>query len=65
MPIVIKGEGTQTKPEFVDPVLPASTLVPNRREALEALGVIEKLAKHQHIDCPKSFDVLRRYILTR
>jgi hypothetical protein len=65
MPLVIVGEGTQTKPIFVDPVLPSAVLVPNRRETLEALALIEKLAKQQKVDAPIAFATLRRFILSR
>ena len=61
MPLVIVGEGAQTKPIHVDPALPASVIVPSKREVLEALAVIQSLAG----GCPKSFDVLRRFILSR
>ncbi len=74
MPLVIIGEGTATKPVFREPALPTSTQVPNRREAVEALGIIQKLATQHHdavlvdgtpVTWDQAFDCLRRFILTR
>lgn len=66
MPLVIKGEGVDARPEHVDPVLPVCGVkVPSRREVLEALATVERLANHQGNTCPKSFELLRLYILTR
>lgn len=66
MPLIITGEGVDARPVHVNPVLPVcNTKVPSRREVLEALATIERLANHQGNTCPKAFETLRRYILTR
>ena len=74
MPIVIQGTGTSTKPVLIEPTLPANTLVPSRREAVEALGHIQRLAtQHDHavlvdgstITWDQCFDTVRRFVLTR
>lgn len=74
MPLIIQGTGTKTKPVFVEPTLPASTHVPNRRQAVEALSLIERLSpQHDNaalidaelVTWEQAMDTLRRFILTR
>lgn len=66
--------GTKTHVKHDDPVLSANVKVPNRREAIEALGIVEKLTKErcasvmidgEVITVESAFDVLRRFVLTR
>jgi hypothetical protein len=74
MPIMIEGKGTATRAVFQGETLPASTLVPSKREAIEALGIIERLTR-SHDDAvlvdgtpvtwAQSIKTLRNYILTR
>lgn len=74
MPLTLVGTGTQIKPIFVGETLPANTPVPSRREAVEALGIVQKLATQHHdavlvdgapMTWDQAFDCLRRFILTR
>lgn len=74
MPLTTTGTGTQTKPIFVGETLPANTPTPSKREAIEALGIIQRLAtQHDHavlvdgetITWEQAFDSLRRFVLTR
>lgn len=74
MPIAITGTGNSIKPVFVGETLEANTLVPSRREAVEALGIIQKLTKqHDHsvlvdsapVTWEQAIDTLRRFVLTR
>lgn len=74
MPLTLVGTGTQIKPVFVGETLPANTPVPSRREAVEALGIVQKLATQHHsavlidgtpVTWEQAFDCLRRFILTR
>lgn len=59
-------DGHRARVELKDPALPVcNTPIPSKREVLEALAVIEGLAKHSGHTCPKSFALLRTYILTR
>jgi len=74
MPIAITGTGNSIKPVFVGETLEANTLVPSRRAAVEALGIIQRLTtKHdnsalvdnQTITWDEAVDTLRRFVLTR
>lgn len=65
MPIEVVVENAKPMPVFVGGAAPASMLVPNKREALEALANVERVANQKGIRTPESFDVLRRFILTR
>jgi len=74
MPITITGQGTATTPVHRDGALPATTLVPSRRETIEALGYVERMLANGHttllvdeevISASTACDILRRFILTR
>lgn len=74
MPLVIVGTGTNTRPEFTGETLPSSARVPSKREALSALGILERLTKTQAnavfqdnevVTRDSAFSTLRRYVLTR
>jgi hypothetical protein len=74
MPIMIEGKGTATRAVFQGETLPTSTRVPSKREAVEALGIIQRLTTtHDHavlvdgepITWEAAVETLRRYILTR
>lgn len=66
--------GTKTHVKHDDPALPAAVSVPSRREAIESLGYVEHMVKSgtnkmlvdgETITVDQTFDVLRRFILTR
>ena len=72
--LTIVGTLTQTKVEHTEPALPASVPVPSRREAIEALGIIQKLTKegmksvlidNEVITVENAFETLRRFVVTR
>lgn len=74
MPIAITGTGNQIKPVFVGETLAATTLAPSKREAVEALGIIQSLTtQHDNsilvdnhpITWEQAVDTLRRFVLTR
>lgn len=74
MPLVIVGTGTNTRPEFTGETLPSSARVPSKREAISALGILERLTKTQAnavlqdnevVTRDSAFSTLRRYVLTR
>lgn len=74
MTITIIGEGTSTRPVFRHGAVPANTLVPSRRETIEALEVMERLTRtHDHamllenrvITWDQALDTLQRFVLTR
>lgn len=74
MPLVIVGTGTDTRPEFTGETLPSSARVPSKREAISALGILERMVKTQTkavlqdnevLTWDQAFSTLRRYVLTR
>lgn len=74
MPLTLVGHGTATRPIHRDGALPASTQVPSRRETLEALEIVTRLAPERNksvlidnkvITHGQALEILRRFILTR
>ena len=61
--LVIEGSGTNARPVHVGAALGQEEKVPSKREALEALAVVQKLELDKA--APNAADVLRRYILMR
>lgn len=70
----INHAGTNTKVIHEDPVLSSDTKVPSRREAIEALGLLQRMIKddersllvnNEKITSVQMFDVIRRFVLTR
>ena len=70
----IVGKLTKTRVEHTEPALPASVPVPSRREAIEALGIIQKLTKegmksvlmdNEVVTIDNAFETLRRFVVTR
>lgn len=70
----INHAGTNTKVIHEDPVLPSDTKVPSRREAIEALGMLQRMIKddersllvnNETITSTQMFDIIRRFVLTR
>lgn len=64
MPIGIRIEGAKPVPFLTDPV-PVVPAVPSKRETLEALATIEGMLKRSGVICPRSFETLRNFIITR
>lgn len=74
MPLTIEGQGTSTKSVFREGVLPVDTPVPSRLEAIEALGIMQRLSRTRDntvlidqglVSWDQCADTLRRFILTR
>lgn len=69
--------GAKPIPRHESPVLPINALVPNRREAIEALGYLQAILRRAHkkprsilidgkvVTPAECFDTLHRFVLTR
>lgn len=73
MPLKITGELTSTIVEHTGAAIPASTPVPSKREAIEALGLIASLTHrnvagivdNELVTVQEALETLRRFIATR
>lgn len=72
--LAIVGTLTKTRVEHTEPALPAAVLVPNRREAIEALQYVQQMSRTgsksvlvdgEVVNADTAIDVLRRFVLTR
>lgn len=72
--LIINEDGVNTKVVHTEPALPANTLVPSKREAIAALGQLQRLSQSSArgllvdgkvLSKASMFNVLRCFILTR